>query len=421
MKLLNRTIRTYIIFSIITLIVGIPVFYAVIEHLYIQDVDESLVLRKKELQTRVNRIKTQDEIKLWQDLDGDIFITPLNSTLTLKDSIYQTFHFDTLANEIEPYRELSTSITINNLPHRLVIRVSLVESEDLIIGIVKTQVVLLIFLLLGFVFLNRRISKKIWQPFYDTVDKLKQFEIDKNPKIALQSTNIQEFNDLNTAILHLTEKNYTTYLNQKEFTENAAHELQTPLAVFQSKLDLLLQTPNISEEQAEIINVLYDTTMRLSKLNKSLLLLSKIDNEQFVELNEVALEDLINHALSVYSDELKEKNINVTQDILKGKKVKINAALAEILINNLISNAVYHNIPNGTIHIILNGNQLFIKNTGHELNATADSYFERFKKNQSNPNSTGLGLAIVKRIGEVSGLKIAYVTHNNLHQLTISF
>ncbi len=103
----------------------------------------------------------------------------------------------------------------------------------------------------------RLISRRMWKPFDETLDRIEQFKLEDEKLPTLPDSDIQEFKRLNAALDTLMKNNLASYRSQKEFTENASHELQTPLAIFQSKLDLLLQQPDLTEPQAEIIQSLY--------------------------------------------------------------------------------------------------------------------------------------------------------------------
>ena len=422
MKLLNRTIVNFLIYSIIIILVGTPVFYLVIDRLFIEDVDEALLLRKQELQLRLDKkIIDQKGIDLWEDLDGDIRFYSSEGKV-FKDSIYYTILFDSLANEMEPYRNLYTTILIDGKPKHAVIRISLVESEDLILAIVLTQAILLSILLVGLIIINWHVSKRIWKPFYDTLEKLRQFELDKNPAIQLSPSHIKEFQDLNRVINQLAEKNYKTFLNQKEFIENASHEMQTPLAVFQSTLELLIQSNHLSDEQARMIKSLLETTSRLTRLNKSLLLLSKIENNQFIETESVEITSLTEKLLNQFHNQLNQKAIKSHLDFNEEVTIRFNKTLIEIFLSNLISNAIRHNFENGEIEITITQNNWVIANTGPSLSIPTDKIFDRFQKGNKSTANIGLGLAIVKKICDTTGLTLLkYEFNGNRHIFSIGF
>ena len=205
----------------------------------------------------------------------------------------------TALNEAErPFRQLSTSVVVKGKPYLLTVEMSLVDNNELVMAIGLVQVALSIVLIAGLLFLNRSLSKRLWKPFYKTLDQLKAYELDKNESVAIEKSDITEFDDFNKTVSHLTERNRKVFLNQKEFIENASHELQTPIAIFQSKLDQLMQSSSLSQSEAETIFELETTAQRMARLNKNLLLLSKIDNEQFLDTEEIDLSILIQNQLS---------------------------------------------------------------------------------------------------------------------------
>ena len=225
---------------------------------------------------------------------------------------------------------------------------------------------------------------------------------------------------MNKAIEQLADRNYKSYLSQKEFTENAAHEMQTPLAIFQSKLELLMQTKNLSEEQAILMASLSEATSRLSKLNKALLLLSKIENNQFTEDETVDVTALTNKLIDIFNKQATTDEILFKTTFLNHLSISFNPTLIDILLSNLISNAIKHNPGRGLIEISISGRQWKISNPGSPL-ISPDRIFERFQKGTSSQASTGLGLAIVKKISDTNGIAIQHEYENNWHSFTIRF
>jgi signal transduction histidine kinase len=262
---------------------------------------------------------------------------------------------------------------------------------------------------------------KLWKPFNSTLQQIKQFNLSGKDQVHLEQTNINEFTELNNAVSLMTKRVSQDYDEIKNFTENASHEIQTPLAIIKSKLELLSQSENLNEEQMNSIQSISETTSRLSKLNQSLILLTKIDNKQFRETEQVDISELALHHLNNYEELLHAKNITVTKNIEPNLKLVMNENLAEILIINLITNAIKHNIDNGSIQIKITMNSFSVTNTGLELESDPSELFERFKKDKVNSDSLGLGLSIVKKICERYGFEITYHYSGLLHTTTINF
>lgn len=400
MKLLNRTLRAFVFYAIAVLLIVTPVLYMVINNVIIRQVDETLQIHKSEIQTRLDKLPSETDVQKWEDLDGEVFVEPLTGPMK-KDSIYT----------LDEYRVLESSAIIKGKPYKFQARISLVESEDLIQTLSIAQLVVLIILLSGMLIINWWNSKRVWNPFYKTLDILRSFQIERNKPLTLYPSKIAEFNELNDAIEELTKRDYKAFVTQREFTENAAHEMQTPLAVFQSKVELLLQT-RPSEEQAPLIESILDATSRLNGLNKALLLLARIENRQFPETEIV---DLL-----VLTAKLKGDG-DIVVNVQGDGRVSFNRPLLEILLSNLISNAVRHSEPGSSVNISIGKGFWEIRNQGQPMTIPAERIFDRFNKGTSNRASLGLGLAIAKKIAETNDGSLTYGYDHGTHIFSLRF
>jgi signal transduction histidine kinase len=270
-------------------------------------------------------------------------------------------------------------------------------------------------------FITKRLSTKLWEPFYAILHQIEQFEIDKNTQPKIIETSIEEFYRLNTSINHLIERNTLIYQSQQEFIENAAHELQTPLAVFQAKLEMLMQHPDLTPNQAEILVKLSDSSARLNRLNKNLLLLSKIDNSQFIAKENVSINDIIEKQLEFFTEQAEEKNITIKLETKADIKIESNPVLMEILVSNLLLNSIRHNEQDGSVSIILNQNSLVVSNTGNKQAIPTEKLFQRFSKTNPSVKGSGLGLAIVKKITDLNKWSVDYAFQDNFHRFTVKF
>jgi len=273
-------------------------------------------------------------------------------------------------------------------------------------------------MIVAIVMVNVFIYRKIWTPFYSTLKLVSDFNISKRGVINFPKTNTTEFHQLNVAIKLMAEKILKDYLSLKEFTENASHEIQTPLAVINSKIEICLQDTNLTSLQAKLLIEASHAVSALVNLNKGLITLTKLDNNQVDFPSEVNLNDKIFSRLSLFEDFIQEKDIDVNYKIDKDVSVKINAALAGILFDNLIKNAVKHNFQNGKINIEVNKDFFRISNTGAKPKVNTDKFFERFYK-ENKEGSLGLGLAIVKKICEIYSFKVTYNYVDELHIITL--
>jgi signal transduction histidine kinase len=259
----------------------------------------------------------------------------------------------------------------------------------------------------------------LWKPFYRTLTELKSFNISDNRSLNLKVANVDEFNELNETVKSMSFKVKRDFHNLKQFTENASHEMQTPLAVITSKLDTLIQDEILKSVQYEQINDIYAATNKLSRLNQSLLLLVKIENNLIDDAEPLQLNVLIEEKIQQFQELCLTRQLKVKAD-LSGKEVLASKFLTDILLNNLFSNAIRHNNTGGDIYIRLKDNTLVFNNSGSSRPLEKDKIFERFIKGQ-NSEGTGLGLALVKNICNLNGWSILYHYSNLLHSFEIVF
>jgi signal transduction histidine kinase len=294
------------------------------------------------------------------------------------------------------------------------------NDEELGENILSAVIISAILMIVSIVLVNIFIYKKIWAPFYFTLKQVRNFNISKRDTINFPKTKTTEFHQLNIAIKLMAEKILKDYLSLKEFTENASHEIQTPLAIINSKIEICLQDTSLSSEQAKLLIEASHAVNALVNLNKGLITLTKLDNNQIDLPSEVNLHDKIFKRLSLFEDFIQEKDIDVNYKIDKTVTVKINSALAGILFDNLIKNAIKHNFKGGKINIEITKEFFKISNTGAKPKIDTDKFFERFYK-ENTDGSLGLGLAIVKKICEIYGFKITYDYTDEMHIITLVF
>lgn len=297
---------------------------------------------------------------------------------------------------------------------------SLDLEEDVIQGVMIQFGIILLVLAVSIVLTLRFISRRIWKPFEETLCRLENFRLEEGIFPSLPETDVEEFIRLNRTLQTLMQNALTSYRAQKEFTENASHELQTPLAVFQSQLDLLLQQPALTEQQAKIIQRLYEVVNRLARLNRNLLLLARIDNRQYEQTEEINLTGFLSEQTMFLQSIAGDISLHeeFSNDALT---VRANRTLLESLVNNLIVNAVRHNRPQGEIVLAISGNELTVSNTSNEPALDEKLIFNRFYRPSEKVKGNGLGLAIVKAICEYHGWSVRYNYIGSRHIFTVAF
>ena len=422
--LLSKTTKPFIIYVLIILVISIPAYYLVVDAIWKHELDEHNDIVARKTASQINSLKLSEEklietIQLWNDVQPSTNIRKLEKNDNLKDSIFivekphDFLHFE----EIDRFRCLSKVIYLNKKPYRFNIETNIEETQETIFFISITTVFLFVMIVGGLLFLNRRLSKSVWKPFRETLDQLKTFSLNNQTKIEFSKTDVSEFDELNQSLTKLIEHNVSVYKTQKEFTENASHELQTPLAILKNKLDILLQNQDLTEKQYQIAEEMNRALSRSSRINKNLLLLAKIDNKQF-DSETFHLDEVLNQSLEILQEHFEQKNISVKTKISDNVKVNGNIGLTEVLINNLIINAIRHTSINGSILIRLSQSEFEVSNSGTgKLNG--DLLFKRFSRFSKDNNGSGLGLAIVKEICKSQNWTIDYRFENNNHIFSV--
>lgn len=416
MKLLSTFNRANIIVAAMVLLLSGICYYLLIRTVLIRQLDKGLVVEEQEVLDYVKENKQLPEASDYKD-EKQFFI-PAGRQVERRFSSVEIFDKD--RNEKVSYRQLQFFANVAGKGYKVLVIKPQQETEDIITAVLEITLALMLVLLSILFVTNRFLLSKLWKPFHTTLQQINQFNLSGRNKLDLDKTSISEFNDLNNALSIMTSRVSHDYDEIKNFTENASHEIQTPLAIIKSKLELLSQSENLREEQMNTVQSIYEAANRLSKLNQSLVFLTKIDNRQFNEREEVNVSALVNNNISYYEELTGAKNITIEKHIDSDVKVTMNEMLAEILISNLITNAIKHNTDGGSIEIRLNDKAFSILNTGAPLNGDPLQMFERFKKDKVSSESLGLGLSIVKKICERYHFGIRY-TYSGLHRIEVDF
>lgn len=419
-KLLSKTIRTYLYVSIPIFFMCTIGFYYFLKYVITDMVDESLKEDQALIFEFVNNDR-DDVSELHKRISSGYSLNKIDKDSIINDRFYFVNYLDSTANEVEVFRELQTSILIKDNEYELVIHQSFVESDSLIYSIITFSVFLFIMLTLGITLLHWYSSGKIWSPFYKTLSQIHAFDITNHKEINFDKVNIKEFNVLNKNLKNLTDRIKSEFEKQKKFIDNVAHELQTPLAVLSSHIEVLIQESELDLNQANIINNLDATVMHLKKLNNSLLLLSRIDNDQFSKSQKVSLVNIIEKYLDNHKEEIKMQDIAINRKFVSNSSLMINPTLADVLLGNLLSNSIEHNEKGGLIEIELDDKILTISNTGKELNINPEKLFDKYVRFGDSKKSTGIGLSIVKEICNYYDIDIRYTIRGFIHVLKLTF
>jgi len=415
----QKNTRYFLIWLPVVLLIGTGLFYILMStHAHHME-EEQLELKQENIWNALltNRESVASHITGEYDL---LLGTPLHADLfnTLRDtSIYYPANKEWVAFKI-----LTGQRLLKGQPYELTTYISSKEITHLIIKVFIADVFVFILLLVAIVIINRKSSGLLWKPFYTTMKEVNEYDIIKNQSLQLaEQTGIREFDQLNQVLMRLIGNVTLAYSNQKQFVENAAHELQTPLAIIRSKLDLLIDSAELTEETAHLLADITAANDRLSQMNRNLLLLTKIDNHQFPDQSIINLSHTLEKLLAYYQDYYDGGPLDIKKSIQPHITIKANTSLLDILINNLINNAFVHNIPNGWVHVSLTPQKLTIENTGHPIDGGTDRLFERFTKGREQSTTTGLGLSLVQRICLIYPFRLQYSYSENIHRITVDF
>lgn len=409
MKFLTKINRNYLILLTVTLIVVTGSAFFILNKILLHNTRRNLIeqatLIRKQIEEKSELPNIYPIIEVKKDTQNSV----------TKPSFKKILIKNVKEDEVEEYLEYSNRIEVKNNFYSIKLRESTFESEDLVSILTGTLSILLLAVLIIAFFVSKKINKTVWKDFEKNLLEIEQFSFTANKPLQLLKSDIEEFDRLNKVVNNLTEKLETDYLSLKEFSENASHEIQTPLSIVLLNLEEVLQQ-DLNEETFKKVLTSINALKRLSTLNQSLILLTKIENKQFIVDKTILFNDVVIRKIEEFSSLFESKNIKVELELMANFEVKINEQLAEILVNNLFSNAIKYNVKDGEIHVFINENEFKICSSGEQNSLTDDNIFKRFTK--GNSKSYGLGLAIVKNICETNQLDIHY-TKDELHCFTI--
>jgi Signal transduction histidine kinase len=413
MKLIRVTSAYQLVMTAVLLaLAGAGLFFAIL-HIQQKETDEALQSQHDDLVSYIKQGKPPFSIPpmmVAEKIDSTMIAAPSIATIEISD---------TVEGDSEPYRQLISVAKVGDSYYQITVRTSLLEQEDLLVAIATAIGVVYALLLLGFYLIGLFLSKRIWRPFYATLHQLQQFNVADGVRLCLTTTSILEFREMNAALEHLTTKVQSDYRALKSFTENASHEIQTPLTLIITKLETLMQDSSLPQEKVDQVHIAYQHALRLSRLNSTLLLLVKIENRQFKMEEKVDVLTLIQDLLEQLSDFMEAKQLKVKYHIASQPTWIASAELASIMVGNILRNAVQHSSFGGEIVISLGEHSLCVTNSGEAVEGDPARFFERFAKASKAGQSLGLGLALVKQIAEAFNFTVSYTYADGLHTVEL--
>lgn len=421
MKLIHKTTRYLAMVTIPVALAGAVLLYFLIHQVINSEIDELLSSELKQVQENLDRHPPDTRGLL--NWDHNLQITPAKTASLQQPVFTDTTLFDALENKVVSVRMLRAVHAVGKHYYAIRLHQPYLEFQEiaqyLSIGIALCFMALFAILL----FIGTLIFRRVLRPFYAIIAQLRHYRIDQQTALTLPASDVDEFSLLSQSITEMTQQAAHRYSQQQQFTDTTSHELQTPLSVLSTDLDLLQQSAGLSEADSQRIHRAQKTIRRLSSMNQSLLLLTKIDNQQFVQVEPVDIGRLIDELTDTLGDYAASKHMRFVRSDEHTHVITINRQLAFILVSNLIQNAIRHGRSGSSITITSGAKTYAISNQAEPLPFAHEDLFHRFVRNPALAQSTGLGLAIVKEIADQSGLGIdyAYSALAGEHTFTVTF
>jgi len=418
MKLFTKYNRINLVVMVIIFLLSSCTYYFILNYVLNKELNEDMKVIQYKIQlyaATYHQLPTRSK-----NIDDE----QISYTLTNQKDIPQRFEvakeYDSHKGKNTSFKRLIFGLQAGDNQYIVSINKSTESTDRLLRIIAFITIGTILMIIISSLLINRVVLRKLWLPFYEAMAIIKDFKIGKKQALIFPKTTTEEFVFMNNNLQQTTLKAESDYLLLREFTENASHEIQTPLAIVRSKLDILIQDEQLTEQQSKTLLSAYAGIRKLSQLNQSLLLLTKIDNEQFTDIMPVNLLEKIQEKTEQFHELWLANNIRTTFQ-LENACINANNELIDILLNNLLSNASKHNTPNGSIHIQLQPQSLVISNTGPDHSLNHFRLFKRFYKEEQHSNNNGLGLSIVKQICETSGITVVYQFTEGRHSFCFSW
>ena len=417
MKLFSKYYRANIAVTIIVMLISGFCYYLLLHFILLEQLDDALSIKEQEVVDYVKHHNSLPDSSSYEDQQINFTLSAGN-----KEREFSTIElYDKEENKMIPARQLTFPIKVKGNLFEVHILQSQDEAEELMQFILAITLTVAVLLLLILFLLNRFILNRLWKPFNLTLLQLKRFNLSGKDNLQLEPSDIKEFRELNEAFNTMAGRVNREYVILKNFTENASHEMQTPLAIINSKLDVLIQDENISEQQLGHLQEIYNVLERLSKMNQSLLLLTKIENNQFPETENLRLDNVIQEKFLQFEEIISNKGLFVKRDI-QPVCITCNRHLLEIMLGNLINNAIHYNREGGLVSIIVSKNDMIFAN--HSVLPALDyrKVFQRFYRHEDTSKAgNGLGLSIIKQVCDRFGFNIGYEYRDQMHLFRIHF
>jgi len=418
MKLSTRYNRINITSSIFIFLIGCLAFYFVLSYVLIRQLDKSLRSERTEILQYTAEHNELPEIvnTTEQQIQFEPSASFSNQSVYASNKVWMAHE-----NEFELSRSLTFGLSVGGKNYKAIVTKSQMEAEELLKLMIAIATIMIGIIIAANFTINKIILRKLWQPFYHTIANIGAFQLSKKQTLQLPATKIEEFDLLNSSFNTMAKTVATEYESLKEFTSNAAHEMQTPLAIIANATDSLMQDDIVLKHHHQSIATIEQSVTKLSKLHQSLLLLAKIENQHFSLTETVNWHDLIAQKLQELQELITAQKIQL-HTLTQPQSTQFHAHLADIILSNLLNNAIRYNSQNGSIVVQLTNKQLVVANTSLLPDLDASKVGNRFYRHPATKaNGNGLGLSIVKQICEVANYQFQYSYIAQQHVFTIVF
>jgi signal transduction histidine kinase len=416
MKLLEKWRRVTVSVTIGIFLVASVALYLSLRFILLEQIDDDLRIEEREIQIYVGK-----HGRLPESISVEDQLIEFTAASSPGKRYFETLDIQEPEDpEPERFRRLTFFIKDQTGWHRVSVSKSIEQTDSLIRSIFAIGLVTILAILLVSVLINRWAVKRLWRPFYTAIRSVREHKLSEENELHLPETQIEEFRILNDSLQNFAGHARLEYLSLKTFSENATHELQTPIAVIRSKLDLLQQEQHLSGSGVEALQAAFNSLQRLDRLNQSLLLLARIENKQFADTELIDLKLLLEEKLSEFQELFHQQGMRVDAELSR-VRILMNLPLCHVLLNNLLSNALRHGLRAGSVQIRLSDGLLQIGNDCRNGPLEESALFRRFQAATSESGSTGLGLALVREICRVSGFSTQYRYAENKHWFLIQF
>ena len=322
--------------------------------------------------------------------------------------------------ETEPARVLTKIFHDDyGAAYKLVVSIPTFERDDIIKAILFYLAILYAVLVFTILIVTVLVFRYSMKPLYSLLKWLDGYRPGNGTAGFPDEESVLEFKKLTKAARETIERAENHLERQKQFIGNASHELQTPLAVLGNRIEWMMDSTSLSEEQFAELSKMRQSIHRLVRLNRTLLLLSKIDSGHFLDKSDVDIVSIIENELELYKEIFAEKEICCNVNVPSGYVVQMDEMLATTMVSNIIKNAFVHSPVGGTIDVCISHDELIVSNNGDEALDKA-RLFDRFYTS-GKTGSTGLGLALVKSIAGYYDYGLEYAFDGHRHSFMIRF